>query len=317
MIRFKCPYCEKVLEIADTDAGRKGKCPGCGKRIGIPQRVALNDNEIDKIVDMVADAPTPKPPPKISPWAKEHAKAFSEATKDQAYRRSGGHCECWQETCPKGHKGRCPAGLTRHGAHYHHVTAEAVGGSNGLSNCQVLCPACDGGLPISDESSFADAIKNKIASKHHREDEITVAAEATKKRHQDACGMAMRVRDEVIIPLLRQLKIDCESQGVICWSDVRSDSNSGTVESLSTHSARRFVIKGEVGNDANDELLVLSVTCDYANPLNASTSKPRPLHPLENKKQVPVTDDLNGIRSWYLSVLKVCLENCIDLIPVP
>jgi len=71
---------------------------------------------------------------------KEATVAFSDAVKAQAYRRSGGRCECTR----KGHRhvGRCLARLTASSGHYHHVTAVAKGGSDGLSNCQYLCIPC-------------------------------------------------------------------------------------------------------------------------------------------------------------------------------
>lgn len=66
--------------------------------------------------------------------------AFSESTKDLAFKRSGGRCECERES--HGHTGRCPTRVTRHGAQYHHKHAESLGGSDSLSNCEVLCVRC-------------------------------------------------------------------------------------------------------------------------------------------------------------------------------
>ncbi len=36
MIRFTCPSCQKQLTLADSAAGKKGKCPHCHKRVTIP-----------------------------------------------------------------------------------------------------------------------------------------------------------------------------------------------------------------------------------------------------------------------------------------
>jgi 5-methylcytosine-specific restriction endonuclease McrA len=68
--------------------------------------------------------------------------AFSEETKDAAYRRSGGRCECARRDGL--HSGRCPARVPRRGAgvEYHHKTATSQGGSDALSNCEVLCEPC-------------------------------------------------------------------------------------------------------------------------------------------------------------------------------
>lgn len=68
--------------------------------------------------------------------------AFSEATKDAAFKRSGGRCECTRQhgSHPRG---RCTATFTRHGNwQAHHITAVSSGGPDTLSNCEVLCVKC-------------------------------------------------------------------------------------------------------------------------------------------------------------------------------
>ena len=65
--------------------------------------------------------------------------AFSDSTKRQAYARAGGRCECTRKGCS--HYGRCNADL-RYGCDAHHRTAQASGGDDGLSNCEMLCIAC-------------------------------------------------------------------------------------------------------------------------------------------------------------------------------
>lgn len=65
--------------------------------------------------------------------------AFPKETKNEAYFRAKGKCECKRADC--GHKGRCDKGLAS-GWHAHHVTSEKAGGSDGLSNCEALCIPC-------------------------------------------------------------------------------------------------------------------------------------------------------------------------------
>jgi TM2 domain-containing membrane protein YozV/DNA-directed RNA polymerase subunit M/transcription elongation factor TFIIS len=36
VIRFSCPACNRVVEMADADAGLKMSCPGCGQRLEVP-----------------------------------------------------------------------------------------------------------------------------------------------------------------------------------------------------------------------------------------------------------------------------------------
>jgi hypothetical protein len=67
--------------------------------------------------------------------------AFSEGTEEKAFERSRGQCEC----CRTSHDHdaeRCARTISRHGAEYYHVTSEFAGGSDDLSNCEVLCVAC-------------------------------------------------------------------------------------------------------------------------------------------------------------------------------
>lgn len=73
--------------------------------------------------------------------------AFSETTKDAAYKRSGGRCECTRKhsgiSDAPHHGGRCPNTFARHGRwEAHHKTAVTSGGDDSLSNCEVLCVKC-------------------------------------------------------------------------------------------------------------------------------------------------------------------------------
>lgn len=43
MIRFFCEYCAHKLSVLDKDIGRQGKCPQCGKVIGIPTESTIID----------------------------------------------------------------------------------------------------------------------------------------------------------------------------------------------------------------------------------------------------------------------------------
>ena len=72
--------------------------------------------------------------------------AFSQETIDQAWRQAGGKCECSLRNC--GHTGRCNKVLDPQNStagkkwHAHHVVSQEAGGSDGLSNCLILCVDC-------------------------------------------------------------------------------------------------------------------------------------------------------------------------------
>lgn len=44
-IRFQCPHCEKGLNVSSAHAGKKAKCPGCGKPVTVPEPVEEIDFE--------------------------------------------------------------------------------------------------------------------------------------------------------------------------------------------------------------------------------------------------------------------------------
>jgi 5-methylcytosine-specific restriction endonuclease McrA len=62
---------------------------------------------------------------------------FPESVKAVIYQQAGGRCQCRRQG--HGHDGaRCG----KSGTHYHHITAESVGGGNTASNCELLCADC-------------------------------------------------------------------------------------------------------------------------------------------------------------------------------
>ena len=65
--------------------------------------------------------------------------AFSKETKDKAWHRAGGKCQCTRSACSH-HTGRCNANLQKW--HAHHITSVQAGGGDGLSNCEALCVPC-------------------------------------------------------------------------------------------------------------------------------------------------------------------------------
>jgi len=74
--------------------------------------------------------------------------AFSEEVVRQAWQRAGGKCECPRSTCR--HSGRCGKQLiwsergkeTAGGWEAYHRVSIDKGGSDALSNCEILCQVC-------------------------------------------------------------------------------------------------------------------------------------------------------------------------------
>src|SRR5262245_6349870 len=69
MIRFECGHCHKKLGIADTEAGKMIKCPGCGEKVRIPS--AAGGIAPAKKPPPPAAKPPPKPAPAKKPAAED------------------------------------------------------------------------------------------------------------------------------------------------------------------------------------------------------------------------------------------------------
>jgi 5-methylcytosine-specific restriction endonuclease McrA len=62
--------------------------------------------------------------------------AFPESVELEARQRARGICQCERRTCP--HFGRCRV----RGAEFHHKRSLTSGGTDELSNCELLCSPC-------------------------------------------------------------------------------------------------------------------------------------------------------------------------------
>lgn len=68
--------------------------------------------------------------------------AFTQETKNAAYTRAGGKCECTMTTCSDHWAGvRCNKSLSN-GWHAHHKTSQLAGGTDDLGNCLAMCIPC-------------------------------------------------------------------------------------------------------------------------------------------------------------------------------
>jgi hypothetical protein len=66
---------------------------------------------------------------------------FAADTKEAAYRRADGKCEC--DRIGHGHRGRCRAPLlAQSGWDARHITSPRIGGDDTFFNCEVVCVGC-------------------------------------------------------------------------------------------------------------------------------------------------------------------------------
>ena len=77
---------------------------------------------------------------------------FSKRTKLEAFKRSGGQCEC------------CTARLFVGKYDFHHVKEDTFGGEPTLENCKVLCTVCHD--KITGARAAVIAKSNRIRAKH-------------------------------------------------------------------------------------------------------------------------------------------------------
>jgi hypothetical protein len=92
-IQLCCPECNKPLKVKDELAGKKVKCPGCGKPVPVP----VPDEEPEPVVEEVQEAPAPKPA-KAAVTAKAKAPPTVEAADDDDQPE--------EERAPKGKAGK-------------------------------------------------------------------------------------------------------------------------------------------------------------------------------------------------------------------
>jgi hypothetical protein len=62
MIAFACDGCSQKLKVKDALAGKKGKCPHCGKALRVPDR-SREEISPDARTLISADSPTLLPVP--------------------------------------------------------------------------------------------------------------------------------------------------------------------------------------------------------------------------------------------------------------
>lgn len=72
MIRFKCSFCGGLLRVANTCAGRRGRCPACQKVVDIPGLQSGDTHGLSALVNAISrdslpedSAVRPAPPPPV------------------------------------------------------------------------------------------------------------------------------------------------------------------------------------------------------------------------------------------------------------
>jgi hypothetical protein len=63
MITFMCVHCNEELKVPDNTAGKRGKCPHCGKVVQIPQQAPPMEAVVEPEPATFAVAPMPAPSP--------------------------------------------------------------------------------------------------------------------------------------------------------------------------------------------------------------------------------------------------------------
>ncbi len=68
MIKFRCPHCDKGLQVADDYAGSEGKCVSCGADVRIPRPVgakgiSLQEGGLGTPIGIEAEEEEPAAPP--------------------------------------------------------------------------------------------------------------------------------------------------------------------------------------------------------------------------------------------------------------
>jgi hypothetical protein len=197
---------------------------------------------------------------------------------------------------------------------------------------------------MGDEKSdrgFKIAIDEEIARFETLQRQKEEDREAAEKQLQDARAKAMKVRDDIIIPLLNQLRDDfaAEAKLLPAW-EVRTEEHIdeffGTAATPTVDASGAavgyYVIKAKVSLAEHGVLLDSSVECSYFDPNSASADQGAEVHK-ENTPAILLTFDtewsknqmysmagklskhppfdVQRSREWFQKQLTECAKKCV------
>jgi hypothetical protein len=163
---------------------------------------------------------------------------------------------------------------------------------------------------------FAKAIEREIAAieaERQREREAKILEE--EKRDQ-ACRTALRVRDEVILPLLSAIH-DAFAKAKILqrWevqSEGKMDCFSATCRSCSVNPEDlTFRIKADVAVQEQGGMLRFAVACECVGATQPPANPILDLHKSDDCTVDATQADMAGIRRWYFHELEACVVACV------
>jgi hypothetical protein len=167
-----------------------------------------------------------------------------------------------------------------------------------------------------DTDCFAKAIEEEIASIETERRRAREAQALERENRDAACRTALRVRAEVILPLLDGFR-DAFAKGKMLprWevaSEGGIDKFSATCRSCSANPGDlSFRIKAEVAVQENGTKLGFSVVCECEDPLKTSESKTSELGKAGGYSVNMTGFNMTDAHRWYYNELEKCAVACV------
>jgi hypothetical protein len=167
-----------------------------------------------------------------------------------------------------------------------------------------------------DTDCFAKAIEKEIAAIETERQRAQEAKARDQKNFDAACRTALRVRTEVILPLLNGLRDAFAATKVLPRWEVatagETDAFSATCRSCSASPGEPvFRITAEAAVRENGAKLDLSVACECEEPCKASESKTAELCSKESYSVSAAGLNMTDVHRWYYVELEKCALACV------
>ena len=163
---------------------------------------------------------------------------------------------------------------------------------------------------------FVKAIEREISAieaERQREREAKIRQE---EKHDEACRLALKVRDEAILPLLNAVRDAFARVTTLRRWDVQSEGKMdrflGNCRSCPVNPDDvRFQIKADVAVQDNGGQLRFSVACECTGANPPPAGPVIDLHRSEDYVVDAAQADMSGICRWYYHELEKCVVACV------
>lgn len=163
---------------------------------------------------------------------------------------------------------------------------------------------------------FAQAIEREIAAIAAEQQRASEAKALEEERRDKACRAALRVHDEVIVPLLNGVR-DAFAKATLlqCWevnSEGKMDAFSATCRTCSVNPEDpSFQIKADAAVQDKAGNVRFSVVCEWTGPPQPPAPPVMDLHRSEDYSMNATEFDMTVVRRWFYRELEESVVACV------